>query len=208
MPTIRAFIHPVAAVLLLVLVGCTQMDYRRTPTLTGKSGKASVVVVGVDDRNAEEAGIFKPYYVGLYRDLMAGIPYYVFNLKREPIADTLASNAAAGLVQSGYQARSIPNPEIEHPAAALAAARALSPSRILLIRVHKFESDSQIRTEFGYDLGFELYDAKGRLLASDRVHDLKMYGPSYPAVLFAKKNLPREISQALSNGISPLMKNL
>lgn len=195
-------------VLLLAFTACTQMSYRATPSFTGKAGNGTVVVVGVDDRNIEDAGRFKPYYVGLYRDLIFAIPYSVFNLKREPIADTLASNVAAGLVQSGYHAKSVLNPSIESAQAALAAAQQSSPSRILLIRIYKFESDSQIRTEFGYEIGFEVYDSKGHLLASNREQGLKMYGPSYPAVAFAKKNLPREISQALTRGISPLMKDL
>jgi hypothetical protein len=79
-----------------------------------------------------------------------------------------------------------------------------SPSRILLVRVFKFESDSQIRTEFGYDITFEVYDAKGRLLASNRVQELKIYGPSYPAYGFARKNLPATIRKALAEGVSPL----
>jgi hypothetical protein len=61
------------------------------------------------------------------------------------------------------------------------------------VRVNKFESDSQIRTEFGYDITFEVYDAKGRLLASNRVQELRMYGPSYPAYGFARKNPPATI---------------
>jgi hypothetical protein len=118
------------------------------------------------------------------------------------------SDVALGLSQSGYRATSVPNPSIESPQSALSAARQSSPSRIVLVRVNEFESDSQIRTEFGYDITFEVYDAKGRLLASQRVHELKVYGPSYSAILFARKHLPADIRKALAEGVSPLMKNL
>ena len=35
-----------------------------------------------------------------------------------------------------------------------------------------------------------------------------MYGPSYPAYSFARKNLPATIRKALAEGVSPLMKDL
>ena len=35
-----------------------------------------------------------------------------------------------------------------------------------------------------------------------------MYGPSYPAYDFARKNLPATIRKALAEGVSPLMKDL
>jgi hypothetical protein len=97
---------------------------------------------------------------------MLAIPYFIHNKDKKPIADTLANDVALGLTQSGYRATSVANPSIESPQSALSAARQSSPSRILLVRMNKFESDSQIRTEFGYDLIFEVCDAKGRLLAS------------------------------------------
>ena len=196
--------------LLAILAGCGiyHYDYNVTPSLTGKPGKTTVAVVGVDDRNRENPGRFKPEYVGLFRDIMVAIPYFIHNKDKKPIADTLANDVALGLTQSGYRATSVPNPSIESPQSALSAARQSSPSRILLVRVNKFESDSQIRTEFGYDITFEVYDAKGRLLASNRVQELKMYGPSYPAYGFARKNLPATIRQALAEGVSPLMKDL
>jgi hypothetical protein len=196
--------------LFAILAGCYMYDYdyNVTPSFTGKHGKTTVAVVGVDDRNRESPGRFKPEYVGLFRDLMFAIPYFVHNKDKKPIADTLANDVALGLTQSGYRATSVPNPSIESPQSALSAARQSSPSRILLVRVFKFESDSQIRTEFGYDITFEVYDDKGRLLASNRVQELKMYGPSYPSAVFARKNLPVTIRKALAEGVSPLMKDV
>ncbi len=167
--------------LLAILAGCSiyDYDYNVTPSFTGKPGKTTVVVVGVDDRNRENPGRFKPEYVGLFRDLMFAIPYFVHNKDKKPIADTLANDVALGLTQSGYRATSVPNPSIESPQSALSAARQSSPSRILLVRVFKFESDSQIRTEFGYDITFEVYDTKGRLLASI-LRSLKCMAPPIP----------------------------
>ena len=196
--------------LLAILAGCGiyHYDYNVAPSLTGKPGKTTVAVVGVDDRNRENPGRFKPEYVGLVRDIMVAIPYFIHNKDKKPIADTLANDVALGLTQSGYRATSVPNPSIESAQSALSAARQSSPSRILLVRVNKFESDSQIRTEFGYDITFEVYDAKGRLLASNRVQELKMYDPSFSAYGFARKSLPATIGKALAEGVSPLMKDL
>jgi hypothetical protein len=39
-------------------------------------------------------------------------------------------------------------------------------------------------------------------------NELKMYGPSYPSTVFARKNLPATISEALAKGVSPLMKDV
>jgi hypothetical protein len=197
--------------LLAILAGCGiyHYDYNVTPSLTGKPGKTTGAVVGVDDRNRENPGRFKPEYVGLFRDIMLAVPYFIHNKDKKPIADTLANDVALGLTQSGYRATSGPNPSIESPQSALSAARQSSPSRILLVRVNKFESDSQIRTEFGYDITFEVYDAKGRLLASNRVQELRMYGASFSSAYgFARKNLPATIRKALAEGVSPLMKDL
>ena len=132
--------------LLAILAGCGiyHYDYNVTPSLTGKPGKTTVAIVGVDDRNRENPGRFKPEYVGLFRDIMFAIPEFIHNKDKKPIADALANDVALGLTQSGYRATSVPNPSIESPQSALSAARQSSPSRILLVRVNKFESDSQI----------------------------------------------------------------
>jgi hypothetical protein len=181
--------------LLGILAGCGiyHYDYNVTPSLTGKAGKTTVAVVGIDDRNRESPSRFKPEYVGLLRDMMFAFPYLIHNKDKKPIADTLANDVALGLTQPGYRATSVPNPSIESPQSALSAARQSSPSRILLVRVFEFESDSQIRIEFGYDITFEVYDAKGRLLASNRVQELKMYDPAFTAYGSARKNLPATI---------------
>ena len=67
--------------LFAILAGCgiRHYDYNVTPSLTGKPGKTTVAVVGVDDRNRENPGRFKPEYVGLFRDIMVAIPYFIHN---------------------------------------------------------------------------------------------------------------------------------
>ncbi|MBN8709580.1 MAG: hypothetical protein J0I10_09375 [Verrucomicrobia bacterium] len=205
----------IASSLLLIAVtlsgcGIYHYDYNVTPTLKGQPGKSVVTVVGVDDRNRDKPGAFKPYYVGLFRDIMIAVPYFIYTKGRTPLADILANDVALGLKDSGYRAQSVPNPSIENLDAALAAGKSSKPvpSRILVVRVYEFESDSQLRTEFGYTIGFEVYDIKGKLIASSKVQDLKMYGPAFGAYYFAQKNLPRKIKEALSEGVSPLMKDL
>jgi hypothetical protein len=73
---------------LAILAGCGiyHYDYNVTPSLTGKPGKTTVAVVGVDDRNRENPGRFKPEYVGLFRDIMVAIPYFIHNKDKKPIA--------------------------------------------------------------------------------------------------------------------------
>lgn len=212
MPFLRRTIASSLLLLAVTLSGCGiyRYDYNVTPTLTGKPGKADVTVVGVDDRNRYKPGAFKPHYVGLVRDMAFAIPFFVYNKDEKPLADDLAKDVAMGLQGSGYHAQSLPNPSIGSVETALLTGKTSkpAPSRILLVRVYKFESDTQIRTEFEYEIGFEVYDIKGRLMASTKVQEVKMYGPSYPSLLFAKKNLPRKIKEALSEGVSPLMKDL
>lgn len=205
----------IASSLLLIAVtlsgcGIYHYDYNVTPTLKGQPGKSVVTVVGVDDRNRDKPGAFKPYYVGLVRDVMVAIPYFVYTEKRAPLADILAHDIALGLKDTGYRAQSAPNPSLESIETALLAGKTSkpTPTRILVVRIFKFESDSQIRTEFGYELGFEVYDVKGRILASTRVQEVKMYDASFSAYASSRKNLPREIKAALSEGVSPLMKDL
>lgn len=198
--------------LAVTLSGCGiyHYDYNITPTLKGQPGKSIVTVVGVDDRNHDRPGAFKPYYVGLFRDIMIAVPYFIYTKGRAPLADILANDVALGLKDSGYRAQSVANPSLESLESALSAGKSSKPvpSRILVIRVYEFESDSQLRTEFGYTIGFEVYDIKGRLIASSKVQETKMYGPAFGAYYFAQKNLPHKIKEALSEGVSPLMKTL
>jgi len=198
--------------LTVALSGCGiyHYDYNVTPTLKGQPGKSVVTVVGVDDRNRDKPGAFKPYYVGLFRDIMIAVPYFIYTKGRAPLADILANDVALGLKDSGYRAQSVANPSLESLESAISSGKSSKPvpSRILVVRVYEFESDSQLRTEFGYTIGFEVYDIKGGLIASSKVQETKMYGPAFGAYYFAQKNLPRKIKEALSEGVSPLMKDL
>ena len=65
-----------------------------------------------------------------------------------------------------------------------------------------------IRTEVGYDITFEVDDAKGRLLASNRVQELKRPTPPIPADGFARKNLPATPATLCPKASRPLRKDL
>ena len=90
-----------------ILAGCSYpMDYqtRATPTFPTGRAKEKVVVVGVDRRDYLLKKEIKPQYVGLFRDLMAAIPYKWVTKSKNPVSDDLAINTAKGLQKAGYMA--------------------------------------------------------------------------------------------------------
>lgn len=194
-----------------ILAGCSYpMDYqsRATPTFPAGRTKEKVVVVGVDRRDYLLKKEIKPQYVGLFRDLMVAIPYKWVTKSKNPVSDDLAINTAKGLQNAGYLAVAVKNPAVEDFKAGMEAARAMGATRILVVRVNELESDTMWRTEYRYDLVFELYSGTGKLLASHPVKDTIMIGATPFPTVTAQIKVPTKAGEITAEGVTPLLKEL
>lgn len=195
-------------ILPLGLAGCGlhNYDYRPAAPIADGAGKTSIAVVGVDNRQYLKDGEIKPFYVGLVRDVMVAYPYRVRTTSYNPLSDDLAVSLATGLQKAGYRATSVTNPNPGSHSEALTLGQSSGQSRILLVRIYEFESDTQIRTEFFYDIDFEIYDKSGRLLGSNRIRDQKMYPGSPLPYAEAREQMPKRVRHLLAEGVKPLLK--
>lgn len=186
------------------------MDYQKRATPKFPTGHSSgkIVVVGVDQREYLIRKEINPRYVGVFRDLMVAIPYHWTTKSGNAVADDLAINTAKGLQEAGYRAEAIKNPNIESVTAGIDSARAAGASKILLIHVNELESDTQWRTEFGYDLTFELLSKSGKVLASNRMKNTIMIGASPLPTITAKIKVPTKVGEVTTEGVNPLLKSL
>lgn len=195
----------------LVIAGCTYpMDYQSqaTPTFPAGQSKQKIVVVGVDERGYLKRKEIRPQYVGVFRDLMLAIPYKWVTKSKNPVADDLAINIAKGLSNAGYHAEALANPDIESSTAGIDAAKAAKASRIILVRVKELESDTQWRTEYVYDLNFDLLSGSGKPILSTQVKDTIMMAGSPLPTVTAQIKVPTKAGQITEEGIKPLLEKL
>lgn len=196
---------------LLIIAGCSfPMDYqtRGVSKITPGQGHEQVAVVGVDEREYLKKKEIDPRYLGIFRDLMFAIPYRWVTMSGKPAVDDLALNLTKGLNSAGYKAENVPNPDPGSVEAGLAAAKALGTPKILVIRVHELESDTQWRTELFYDFTFDLLSKSGKLIASNRNHGSIMIGASPLPTMTARGTVPKKVGEFMAEGVKPLLKDL
>jgi hypothetical protein len=170
-PKIQTLLLAAAA---LVLTGCAlgnKYDLRQT-MVTAPAGSASVAVACVDERETLRQGDIGPELIGVTRNGY-GIPYRVKTATKAPVAAEIAAAVTEGFGPHRKLAPPISQPDA---ASALAALRGTGTDRQILIRIENFNSDTLIRTELDYSFVLEVYDSKGKLLASARQKEVANLG--------------------------------
>ena len=170
-PIIQTLLLAAAA---LVLTGCAlgnKYDLRQT-MVTAPDGSASVAVACVDERETLRQGDIGPELIGVTRNGY-GIPYRVKTATKAPVAVEIAAAVTEGFGPHRKLAPPISQPDA---ASALAALRGTGTDRQILIRIENFNSDTLIRTELDYSFVLEVYDSKGKLLASARQKEVANLG--------------------------------
>jgi hypothetical protein len=170
-PKIQTLLLAAAA---LVLTGCAlgnKYDLRQT-MVTAPAGSASVAVACVDERETLRQGDIGPELIGVTRNGY-GIPYRVKTATKAPVAVEIAAAVTEGFGSKRKLAPPISQPDA---ASALAALRSTGTDRQILIRIENFNSDTLIRTELDYSFVLEVYDSKGKLLASARQKEVANLG--------------------------------
>lgn len=186
----------------LVLSGCAvgnKYDYKsvRAP-IPKTAGKNSIAVATVDRReyliNAEVAD----NYVGMTRDGF-GIPFRVSTKSKAPLSTDLSDAVAASLTDAGYQAKAISGFSVSNTSAAKSKLLATPARRHILVTINKWESDTLVNTQLTTDFTVEVFDANGKLLASDSYTEVKdLCGDFWNPVIHARKTVLAETSRILA----------
>jgi len=156
----------------LVLGACSYtMPYEGTMMLP-EAGSGKVAVATVDERPYVLNGKNPPAYVGIIRGGF-GNPFNRDTDDGKPLADNFSDSIARSLTAKGYQAIAISTPPAKSPAEALKSLEQSGASRLILVELRDWQSDTMVNPTVNCDVTLRIYDASGRELAS--VTDVKNY---------------------------------
>lgn len=197
--------NPVITTLILAgtlsFTGCAawnKYDIRTVP-VTAPAGSKSIAVAVVDERSSLKQGDIVPELIGVTRNGY-GIPYRVKTATKSPVAQEIAEAVVRGF---GPNRKLAPPMSYPDTASAKAALRGTGTDRQLLILINRYNSDTLIRTELDYSLTLEVYDARGRLIASaKRASTADLGGNFFLPALHARQSVIRTTGSVLSDLLS------
>jgi len=185
----------------LHFTGCAawnKFDLRQTQ-VTAPSGQSSIAVACVDERESLRQGDIGPELIGVTRNGY-GIPYRVKTSTKAPVATEIAAAVTHGFGQNRKLAPPITCPDA---ASAKAALRATGTERQILILIQRYNSDTLINTELDYAITMEVYDTKGRLLASaSRTKTADLGGNFFLPAMHARKSVISTTGEVLNGLLS------
>ena len=157
---------------ILMLVGCSYaMPYESTMALP-ETGNEKVAVATVDERPYVLNGKNPPTYVGIIRGGF-GNPFNRYTEDGKPLADDFSSSIVNSLVAKGFQAIAITTSPASSSADAFKNLKQSGASRLILVELRDWQSDTMINPTVNCDVTLHIYDSSGRELAS--VKDAKNY---------------------------------
>lgn len=145
--------------------GCAfgnKLEYRGTPDIAEGYKVEAPVLLGVVDRRADAADK-GDNWVGVQRSL-AGIPYRVVTASGRPLATDVGEALTASLVKDGFAARQVLVPTGAGDRVAEGLVKPVEGRGILLV-IRKWATDLYLKMTVTYDLGIEVIDSAGKLLA-------------------------------------------
>jgi hypothetical protein len=165
------------------------------------SGSASIAVAALDKREWIRSGAKRPCFAGTLRGGF-GNPFDVNVRGYVPLAQVTADVVAKGLKAKGFQPTAIKVDPVADDAAAIAALQASGASKLLLIDIHKWQSDTYMKVGMHYLLVAKVLDGAGNVLAEARVtgaedgkDDLK--GSAMNPAGYSKKVVPKAFRDQL-----------
>lgn len=161
--------------------------------MTPVHSKHMIAVAGIDEREYLRRGEITPDYLGMTRGTY-GNPFLVKTASKQPLALEVAQILASSFgSKSAGPAIWVPNSDM-----AFSRLKNSSASRISLIRILTWESDTLIRTSLDYSLSLEIYDRSGQLLASaSETKSQTLGGNAAFPVMHARQSVLRELSLIL-----------
>lgn len=157
---------------ILVLAGCSYaMPYESTVVLP-EAGTGKIAVATVDERPYVLNGKNPPTYVGIIRGGF-GNPFNRYTEDDKPLADDFSDSIDRSLTAKGYQVTVIDTNPANNPNHALESLEHSGDTRLVLLELRDWQSDTMINPTVNCDVTLHIYDSSGRELAS--VKDVKNY---------------------------------
>jgi len=165
------------------------------------SGTASVAIAALDKREWIRSGAKAPFFAGTLRGGF-GNPFDVVVRGNLALSKVTADVVVKGLKAKGFGAKAVELDPKADDAAALAALKASGAAKLLLVDIHKWQSDTYMKVGMHYLLELRVMDAAGSVLAKasvtgadDGKDDLK--GSAMNPAGYAKKVVPKAFRDQL-----------
>lgn len=147
-----------------LLSGCYSIAYDTTVVLPEK-GTTKVAVATVDERPHVLNHRNPPNYVGIIRGGF-GNPFDRHTDDGKPLADDFDETIVYSLVSNGFQAVAVSTAPASDDGQALALLKQSGASRLVLLELREWQSDTMINPTMNLDYSFHVYDAAGKELAT------------------------------------------
>ena len=197
----------VALIQILLFAGCTagkKLSYGDTVARVDASGTARVAVTAYDQRKLITSGQESPTFIG--REWSLYHRATVNTASGRPLGDDLTNLLATSLTAKGFKATPVMVSQSESPDAVAQRMAILRVDRGIVLTIADWRTDTRTdnnsKTELFYELGLQVVDSTGKILAQRRLagHENEISGAARDA--FRQKlelliNAP-EVTRALS----------
>lgn len=161
-----------------LLAGCYSVDYDAKVVVPEK-GNTKVAVATVDERPYVLNHRNPPSYVGIIRGGF-GNPFNRNTDDGKPLADDFDQTIVGSLVDNGFAALAVSTAPAANDEQALAQLKQSGASRLVLLELRDWQSDTFINPTMNLDYTFHVYDASGKELAAVSEHkDQDIKGGSF-----------------------------
>lgn len=185
---------------LLFSSGCAvgnKYNFRDVVADISYPGKAAVAVAVHDQREYVKSGAKPASFAGVQRGGF-GNPFSVTTRSGRPLADDIAEVVAVSLAKKGYKAVSVTVSPSDPQNAVLARLKGGGSSRMILLTLNEWKSDTYQNVALRYDVRLKVFDKNGNVLAEKKIDGKDNLGGSAwnpPAV--ARREVPRALKEKL-----------
>ncbi|HEY3644202.1 MAG TPA: hypothetical protein VGM16_02590 [Gammaproteobacteria bacterium] len=147
-----------------LLAGCYSVDYD-TKVVLPEKGSTKVAVATVDERPHVLNHKNPTNYVGIIRGGF-GNPFDRHTDDGKPLADEFSQSMVDSLADSGFAAIVVSDPPAPNADQAMAMLKQSGASRLVLLELREWQSDTYVNPTMNVDYTFHVYDASGKELAT------------------------------------------
>lgn len=148
----------------VLLAGCYGVAYD-TKVVLPEKGTTKVAVATVDERPHVLNHRNPSNYVGIIRGGF-GNPFDRHTDDGKPLADEFDQTIVDSLVDGGFAAAAVSTPPAPDASQAMALLKQSGASRLVLLELREWQSDTYINPTMNLDYTFHVYDASGKELAT------------------------------------------
>ena len=191
----------------LILSGCSTGWPHRYDTLApniSAHGHGKVVVVTRDQRPSIISGEQRAQHVGTVRS-MYGEPWEVVTASGKPFAQDVSNAVCNGMLGRGFDCLPLISGQSNIKAEIDYLTTNHHPTRILYFTIGQWENDIYTKTVLEYDMLLDIWNNRGRALASVRVKGkdelpvVSYFNPAENASVVAPQTLERNLQLLLNS---------